>query len=119
MFEANLGSTPGGIEVDIQDVDDLYAVYMPFITGGALFLNRRRLGNVEYNLGDQVVVLLRLDAVDDQFRLETRVVWVTPSNPARGTGGIGVQFMDNGQTQAQIERMLTGMLQSERPTLTL
>lgn len=107
------------VAVDVRDVNELYAIYMPFITNGGLFLNRRQLGDAQYDLGDQIAVLLRLDAAEEQLRVETRVVWVTPSSQARGVGGIGVQLMDNGHVQSQVERMLTGMLQSERPTLTL
>lgn len=107
-------------EIDIRSADELYAMYMPFVSGGGLFLSGRRLGERNPELGSELNLALRLSADDEQFQVLGRVVWLTPSSRKQGVAaGAGVQLLDNGEAQARIERLLTGMLSSERPTLTL
>lgn len=107
------------IEVEVCSVDELYAMYMPFISGGGLFLNDRRPGETPCELGADVTMALRLTAGDEQLLVPGRVVWLTPSSRQQGAAGAGIQFLDNGEAQSRIERLLAGLLGSERPTLTL
>lgn len=107
------------IEIDVRSVDELYAMYMPFISGGGLFLNGHRLGELSCELGVNVDMFLRLAADDEQLQVQGQIVWLTPSSRKQGAAGAGIQFLDNGEAQNRIERLLTGMLSSERPTLTL
>ena len=96
----------------------LYAAYMPFVRNGGLFIPTKK----EYELGDEVFMLLTLTDSKDKLPVAGRVVWITPRG-AQGnrTAGIGVQFsdQDRGQTQKKIETYLAGTLNSERHTHTM
>ena len=103
----------------VRNVDELYAMYMPFISGGGLFLDGHRHDGIACELGTDVAMALQLPADDELLPVQGRVVWLTPSSRSQGAAGAGIQFLDNGEAQSRIERLLTGMLGSERPTLTL
>jgi len=101
----------------IKDRATLYACWMPFIKNGGLFIPT----NKAYRLGDEVFVLLSLMNEPQQIPLTGKVVWVTPqgSQGHRKTG-IGVQLgANNKDTRDKIESLLTGSLNSDRPTYTL
>src|SRR5699024_2776820 len=119
-FDAQAAETaPDPIEIDVRSVDELYAMYMPFISGGGLFVNGHRLGGLVCELGSELTLALRLSADDEQQQVSGRVIWLTPASRKGGTSGVGIQLLDNGEMQGRIERLLTGMLSSQRPTLTL
>lgn len=106
------------LQLTMKDKAALYAAYMPFVKNGGLFIPT----NKEYNLNDEVFMLLTL--MDDKERLPVagKIVWITPKgahgNKARG---IGVQFsvQDKGVTRGKIETHLVGSLESERITHTM
>ncbi|MDH3561332.1 MAG: PilZ domain-containing protein [Gammaproteobacteria bacterium] len=108
----------GILSLTIKDKSALYAAYMPFISGGGLFIPTKK----SYNLGDEVFMLLTLMDETDKIPVAGKVVWITPMG-AQGNraAGIGVQFsdQDDGAARNKIEGFLAGALDSDRPTHTM
>ncbi|NVK21744.1 MAG: PilZ domain-containing protein [Kangiellaceae bacterium] len=109
---------PGILTIHVEDKDDLYAAYMPFVENGGIFIQTTK----EYNLGDEVFMLLSLIDEPEKLPIAGKIVWITPIG-AQGNRkpGIGIQFsdQDNGQTKNKIETMLAGRLDSDKPTHTM
>ncbi len=109
---------PGMLSLSIKDKSSLYAAYMPYVQNGGLFIPT----NKNYNLGDEVFMLLSL--MDDGERLPVagKIIWMTPKR-AQGNRahGVGVQFslQDKGTTRNKIETHLAGALKSDRITHTM
>lgn len=110
---------PGVLSLSIKEKSALYAAYMFHVKGGGIFIPT----NKPYRLGDEIYMLLSL--LDDATKhpVAGRVVWVTPPG-AQGNRvqGIGVKFADDESGDAvrsKIESLLSGMLQSNRPTHTM
>lgn len=101
-----------------RDEDALYQAFMPFIDNGGLFVRT----NQHYPLGTEIALSVRLFNEADIFRVEGRVIWVTPKG-AQGNkpAGVGVQFADeDGRLlSAKIETYLAGLLQLSKLTDTL
>lgn len=108
----------GIIAFSITDRGALYSSYMSFTNNGGVFIPSAR----QYDLGDEVFLLLKL--MDDVTPLPVKgsVVWITPAG-AQGnkTPGIGVQFQDDdtGKVRSDIEHHLGATVQGERPTHTM
>ncbi|HPB73905.1 MAG TPA: PilZ domain-containing protein [Chromatiaceae bacterium] len=100
------------------DKNSLYAAYMPFIQNGGIFIaNSRR-----YALGDDIFLILKLLDDPDSLPIAGKIVWVTPPGAEGGrVVGIGIQFgtQDKGAARRKIESLLAGMLESDRPTMTM
>ena len=64
-MNASTGGTPrqGILSLSIKDKGALYNAYMPFVTGGGLFVPTAK----RYHLGDEVFLLLSL--MEDKDRL--------------------------------------------------
>ena len=107
----------GILSLTIKDKSVLYAAYMPFIRDGGLFIPTSK----QYQLGDEVFMLLKLMEEPEKIPVAGKVVWITPKG-AQGNraAGIGVQFSE-GDTLARnkIETYLAGALKSDRPTHTM
>jgi len=92
---------------------------MPFLKHGGIFIPTSR----EYQMGDEVFILLSL--MDDPSRLPIsgKVVWITASGGQKSKPqGVGVHFnSDEGCIEARrrMEGMLAGVMKSSRPTHTL
>ncbi len=118
MSEDQPQSRQGILSLTIRDKNALYAAYMPFINNGGLFIPT----NKQYQLGDDVFILLNLMDEAERIPVSGKVIWITPRNSEgyRSTG-IGVQFSDkdNGSTRARIDNYLAGSLESDRPTHTM
>ena len=94
----------GMINLPIKDKVALYASYMPFVKGGALF----------------VIVTLPDDA--ERMPLTGKVVWVNHRNQGQRPAGFGVQLGGGEGGDAlrrKIEGQLGGALTADRPTYTL
>ena len=108
----------GIIAFSITDRGALYSSYMSFVQNGGVCVPTAR----NYELGDQVFMLLKLMDDHSIVPVSGSVVWVTPAG-AQGNKvpGIGVQFAedDNGQTKNSIEQHLAAAVQGERPTQTM
>ena len=110
----------GLLSLNINGKSALYVSYMPFIKNGGIFIPSKKTN--EYDLGDDIFVLLTIDDSKDKIPIAGKVAWITPKG-AHGnkTEGIGIQFseLDKGATKAKIEKKLAGALSSDRPSHTL
>ena len=108
----------GILSLTIKDKSALYAAYMPFISGGGLFIPTKK----NYQLGDEVFMLLTLMDEPEKIPVAGKIIWITPVG-AQGNraAGIGVQFsdQDEGTARNKIETYLAGALEADRPTHTL
>jgi type IV pilus assembly protein PilZ len=114
---AKRGVRNGILSLAIKDKAVLYAAYMPFVQNGGLFIPTKK----EYQIGDEVFMLLNLMDEPEKLPVAGKVVWVTPKG-AGGTkaAGIGVQFNDQDDlARGKIETYLAGTLQSDRHTHTM
>lgn len=108
---------PGMLSLTIRDKCVLYASYMSFVKGGGLFIPTTK----NYELGDEVFMILNLMEETEKLSVSGKVVWITP-NGSQGNkaSGIGVQFNEEGApVRNKIETYLAGLLQSERATHTM
>ena len=109
----------GILSLTIKDKAVLYSAYMPFIKNGGLFVPT----NKDYEIGDEVFMLLTLMEEPEKIPIAGRVVWVTPRG-AQGnrTSGIGVQFSDTpdgAHARTIIESHLANLLKSEKKKTTI
>ena len=117
MSAGKRGVRNGILSLAIKDKAVLYAAYMPFVRNGGLFIPTKK----EYELGDEVFMLLNLMDEAEKIPVAGKVVWITPKG-AQGNraAGIGVQFNDQDDTaRSRIETYLAGTLGSDRPTHTM
>ena len=117
MSAAKKGVRNGILSLAIKDKAVLYAAYMPFVKNGGLFIPTKK----EYDLGDEVFMLLNLMDEAEKVPVAGKVVWITPKG-AQGNraAGIGVQFNDHDDmARGKIETYLAGALQSDRHTHTM
>ena len=109
---------PGMLSLSIKDKASLYAAYMPFVTNGGLFIPTTK----QYDLGDEVFMLLTLMEDNERLPVAGKIIWITPQG-AQGnrSAGIGVQFsfQDKGATRNKIETHLAGAMKSDRITHTM
>ena len=77
----------------------------------------------DYQLGDDVYVLLTLPDDTQRYPVAGKVAWITPGRAAGNrTQGIGVRFPSGEKSQQLktiIEDMLGTLLSSDRPTQTM
>ncbi|MDW3094475.1 MAG: PilZ domain-containing protein [Gammaproteobacteria bacterium] len=108
----------GIISLAIKDKGSLYASYIPFVKNGGLFIPTSK----NFNLGEEVFMLLTLMEESERIPVAGQVIWITPQgSQGNRTTGIGVQFssQDSGETRTKIEALLGGALQADRPTHTM
>ncbi|MCP3865093.1 MAG: pilus assembly protein PilZ [Aestuariibacter sp.] len=113
----NPGGRNGILSLTIKDKSVLYAAYMPFIKNGGLFIPTSK----QYQLGDEVFMLLKLMDEPEKIPVAGKVVWVTPKG-AQGNkvAGVGVQFNDEDDIALnKIETYLAGAIKSDRMTHTM
>lgn len=113
-------STPrsGILTLSIKDKKSLYMAYMPFLINGGLFIPTSR----QYEMGQEVFMLLNLMDEVEKIPIQGKVVWKTPPGSENYRAvGIGVQFTDpdGGVARQKIETYLAGALGSERQTNTM
>ncbi|MFK7794461.1 MAG: PilZ domain-containing protein [Gammaproteobacteria bacterium] len=108
----------GIISLAIKDKGSLYASYIPFVKNGGLFIPTSK----NFNLGEEVFMLLTLMEETERIPVAGQVIWITPQgSQGNRTTGVGVQFssQDSGETRTKIEALLGGALQADRPTHTM
>jgi type IV pilus assembly protein PilZ len=91
---------------------------MSFIENGGLFVETKG----EYRLGDEVFMLVTLPEDKERYPVAGAVVWVTPEGAVGSRKqGIGVQIndQDKGRLRNKIEGLLEGLMESDRPTMTM
>ena len=115
---AAAGNAGGILSLAVKDKGSLYASYMQFIKNGAIFVPTDK----QYQLGDEVFMLLTLLDSKEKLPVAGKVIWITPKGAqANKTAGVGIQFneLDKGATRSKIEKILAGSLGLDRPTHTL
>ena len=107
----------GILSLTIKDKSVLYAAYMPFIQGGGLFIPT----NKQYQLGEEVFMLLKLMEEPEKIPVAGKVIWLTPrGSQGNKVTGMGVQFTgEESMAKDKIETYLAGALQSDRLTHTM
>jgi type IV pilus assembly protein PilZ len=116
---AATSARPGVLSLNIREKAALYAAYMPFLKGGGIFIPTSR----QYQIGEEVFMLLSLMDDPNRIAVQGKVVWITPEGvQGNRTQGIGVQFTQDdtgGAARAIIEKILGEILASPRPTHTM
>lgn len=106
------------MSLSIRDRAGLYAAYMPFLQNGGIFVPGYR----NFQLGDQVFLLLTLMQDETRYPVAGTVAWITPEGASQHTPGIGIHFPDDdsgARVRRRIEELLGTALASSRPTHTL
>src|SRR6267142_2404443 len=107
---------PGVLSLNIRERAALYAAYMPFLRGGGIFIPTSR----QYQLGEEVFMLLSLMDDPNRIAVQGKVVWITPEGvQGNRTQGIGVQFTQDetgAGARETIERILGEASASTRTT---
>ena len=110
---------PGVLSLNIREKAALYAAYMPYLKGGGIFIPTNR----QYQLGEEVFMLLSLMDDPQRIAVQGKVVWITPEGvQGNRTQGIGVQFTQDetgANARTTIERILGESLASTRSTHTM
>jgi type IV pilus assembly protein PilZ len=91
----------------MKDPVEVNLSYMPFITGGGLFVPTQL---TTFTLDDRVVVDVQLPGRNEIMKIEGRVIWITPPNALHHVvSGIGIQFTgaDAKKIKEEIESNLT------------
>ena len=65
-------SRPGVLSLNIREKAALYAAYMPYLKGGGIFIPTNR----QYQLGEEVFMLLSLMDDPQRIAVQGKVVWI-------------------------------------------
>lgn len=110
---------PSVIQLAIKEKAALYAAYIPLFSEGGIFIPTTR----EYQLGNDIYVLLSLPDDTQRYPVAGKVAWVTPAKAAGGrTQGVGILFPKDEKShllKLKIEEILGTLLASDRPTQTI
>jgi type IV pilus assembly protein PilZ len=106
----------GILSLSIKDKQALYKSYMPFVSGGGLFVPSTK----KFALGDEVFLLLTVMEFEERLPIPGKVVWITPQGAAGNRkAGIGVQFadtQDGAHARTVIESHRATQLKSNKDT---
>ena len=107
----------GIINYPIRDLQTLYSSYLPFVSGGALFVPSNR----TFPLGEDVFVVVTLPESSERTPLTGKVVWVTHRTQGSRPAGFALQLLgdEGARFKNDIEKLLAGLLSSDRPTYTM
>jgi type IV pilus assembly protein PilZ len=113
------GSRPSVIQLVFREKGALYAAYIPLFAEGGLFVPSTR----DYQLGDDIYLLLSLPGDPQRYPVAGKVGWLTPANtPGGRTQGVGVRFPADEKSRVlkiKIEEVLGTAISSSKPTQTL
>lgn len=107
----------GVITLALKDKQSLYSSYMPFVKNGGVFVPTNR----QFELGDEVFLLLTLMDDPQRHPVAGKVVWITSRAQAGRPVGVGVQFTgdNSAEVQKKVDTFLAGAHGSNRPTYTM
>ncbi len=105
------------IALSIKDKVVLHNLSMPFIKNGGLFIANR----TEYELGDDVFILLTLMDEAEKIPVAGKVIWIAKKGVKQPHApGVGIQFTDpDNVAKDKIETYLAGSLGSASTTATM
>jgi type IV pilus assembly protein PilZ len=110
---------PSVIQLVFREKGALYAAYIPLFAEGGLFVPSAR----DYQLGDDIYLLLSLPGDPQRYPVAGKVGWITPANtPGGRTQGVGVRFPVDEKTRIlkiKIEEILGTSISSNKPTQTI
>lgn len=114
---ARRGGKKTMIALTIKDKVVLHKCYMPFIKNGGLFIANR----TEYDLEDDVFILLTLMDEAEKIPVAGKVVWIANKGvKSPHAPGVGIQFSDpENIARDKIETYLVGSLNSSNATATM
>lgn len=88
----------------LNDLVELNLSYMPFITGGGLFVPTE----TEFLLGEKICVDLKISE-EKNMLIDGKVIWITPKNALHHVlAGVGIQF--EGSHATEIKKMIESYL---------
>ena len=108
----------GVIKINIDDLQDLYQYYMPYVDGCGIFVPTEEI----YSLEQEVFIFLKLPGDLGKFAASGRIVWLNPPKKAsRRMPGVGVQLRGKEAPRIReiIEAGLGKSLASGLPTATM
>jgi len=109
----------GILSLSIKDKNALFKSYMPFVSGGGLFVPSTK----HFALGDEVFLLLTVMEFEERLPIPGKVIWITPQGAAGNRkAGIGVQFadtQDGAHARTVIESHLAAKMKSNKATHTM
>jgi type IV pilus assembly protein PilZ len=76
---------PGVLSLNIREKAALYAAYMPYLKGGGIFIPTNR----QYQLGEEVFMLLSLMDDPQRIAVQGKVVWHRRAVHQRRDGRLG------------------------------
>ncbi|MDN3920635.1 PilZ domain-containing protein [Roseateles violae] len=107
------------IQLVFKEKGALYAAYIPLFAEGGLFVPTTR----DYQLGEDVYLLLALPEDNQRYPVAGKVAWLTPANASGGrTQGVGVRFPGDEKSRLmklKIEEILGTQISSAKPTQTI
>lgn len=113
------GPRPSVIQLVFREKGALYAAYISLFAEGGLFVPSNR----DYQLGDDMYLLLSLPGDPQRHPVAGKVAWITPPNTSGGrTQGVGVRFPGDEKTRLlklKIEEILGTSISSAKPTQTV
>jgi type IV pilus assembly protein PilZ len=112
------GIRSGILNVSLNNAEELYKCYMPFLVKGGIFIPTTK----QFSMGDDVFVLLELMGEAEKFPLTGKIVWISPAGGSNyRKQGVGIEFPEDVSSTLinKIETQLAGLLSSEKPTYTL
>lgn len=100
----------GVLQVNITSIDILQASYMPFVTGGGLFVPSAQ----DVSLGEDVFVLAMLPGQNQKIPLTGKVIWINQVQTDQKPRGFGIQLAgEKGRFyQKEAEKLLGNRLNS-------
>ena len=112
-------SRSGVITVALRTKVELYQAWMPFLSGGGLFIPSAK----THVLGEEVFLLLSFMQEPTKIPLRGTVAWINPAHASGGRPqGIGVKVQGEpvwDELRKRIEGILAGVINSGRPTHTI
>lgn len=107
----------GIIQHRMADKETLQASYMPFVTGGGLFIPSK----MAVKLGQKLLVIATLPEQSQQYPVTGQVIWISPRRNGNKPQGFAIQI--GGEKgiafRSEAERFLAGSLTADKPTYTM
>ena len=112
-------SRSGVITAAFRTKGELYQAWMPFLSGGGLFVPSPKV----HVLGEEVFLLLSFMQEPAKIPLRGTVAWINPPHASGGRPqGIGLRIASEpawDELRKKIENLLAGVIGSSRPTHTI
>lgn len=112
-------SAPAGGMIPFAPTDAmaLYQSYMPFLKNGGLYVT----GNKKFDLGHEVLLLVKLPGHEERTPAIGKVVLVNRSNSVARPSGVGVQLADTPENTVLREKIdvIVAGINPDTATLTM